>query len=62
MRLYRVIILWFFMLYIGQPCDDDITQKEKKVDMESNPAYVPIEMSQVEDRQTYVNLWSYIVH
>ena len=41
---------------IGQPYDEDTTQKEKEVEMESNHAYVPIETSQVEDRQTYVNL------
>ena len=29
---------------------------DKNVEIERNPAYVPIEMNQIEDKPTYVNL------
>ena len=41
--------------YIEETCDDDIASKKERVEMERNPAYVPIEMNQIEEKPTYVN-------
>ena len=41
------------LLYIGKSVTNEGAIKGE---MERNPAYIPIEMSQIEDKPTYVNL------
>ena len=44
----------FLILYVKvEPVEMENTTNEE---MERNPAYIPIEISQIEDKPTYVNL------
>ena len=43
--------MYIHVHYIGS-----LSQGRKEIEMENNPAYVPVEMSQIEDKPTYVNL------
>ena len=55
-RIYMHYLDYRFPLSLLYICKSVANEGAVKGEMERNPAYIPIEMSQIEDKPTYVNL------